>query len=327
MPTPYFALNTLAGATRADTTVKEVTTAGRFDSAYVPNSIQCPSAGHSFDVAAPFWDGSSSLAGTIYLRFDVIFQGSAANGDNPLTIFNAGANAYRIQNSSGTTFQMQYWNSGSSAWVNWGSTFTLANTTLMTLRLKLVVNSSFEIKNSGGTVLASSAVVPTNGATAVTLFRFSTTNATVATDFSQIMCSDTETLDSHYMIAAFNGDSATNTSGSGAYTTINETPTDDSTAVLLAAAGKRGQTKASLTIPGGYAIAGLVMNARGRVSGGTITVGKLGVRSSGTNYPSSDKAFGSTYGPRGNIWQTDPATGVAFSQAGFNNAETYLEAA
>ena len=86
-----------------------------------------------------------------------------------------------------------------------------------------------------------------------------------------------------------------------------------------------GQTKAALTLPSGFDIKGMVISARGRVSG-TITDGKLGIRSGGTNYSSAALTFAAAYEPRVYISETDPATGTDFTQTGYNNAEPYFEA-
>jgi hypothetical protein len=321
----YFAVNSLAGAFRTITAIVEATTASRFDSAYVASAISLPanSANDNIQIKQPFLDGSTSLTGTFYVRFDA--WGTNFNNSGAPLMTNAGANAYRLQGAGSNTGQMQYWNSGTSAWVNWGSSFATSASTLMTLVVKLTPNVGYEIF-LGGSSVASSAVVPTNGASAVDMFQFFPPNTTTVGYYSQIMCADYDLRDSHLMPATFNGNSATNTAGTGAYTDVNETVLDESTAIVIASAGKKGQTHAAITVPSGLGIAALIVNARGRVSGGTVTDGKLGVRSGGTNYSSAGKSYNGGYEPRGNIWESDPSTSAAWTQTSFNNAETYLEA-
>lgn len=328
MANRYFATNSLAGGERNSVSVTDGdTTAGRFDSTYVANAIKNVSGGSGinyYGVKQPFADGSTSITGTLWLRFDS-YNTFNGGGLIPFVfLLNAGVNAYRICTGGAGTCKMQYWNTVSAAWVDWGSTFSVTDNVNATYVAKIVLNTSFQIY-LGGSLVASSAVVPTNGVTAVTDIRFFSTNGT--SYFSQIMGADYDIRDSHYMATALNGNSAANTDGTGVYTDVNEAILDDSTAIALPAVGnKRGQTKASLTLPSGFSIAGLVINARGRVSGGVVADGKLLVRSGGTNYLSSAKVFTSGYEPRGNIWITDPATSSGFSQTGFNNAEVGLQA-
>lgn len=318
----YFAVNSLAGCFRTSTAIVEATTASRYDSTYVASAINSPNHGDYFRIKQPFLDGGTSLSSTFYLRFDIYT--SSSTGDGFVTLVNGGANAYRIHISG----QVQYWNSGTSAWVNWGSTFPITASSVLTIVLKLTPNVGFELFIAGASV-ASSAVVPTNGASAVDEFRFSSTsNGTSATYYSQLMCADYDLRDAHLMPATFSGNSATNTGGTGAYTDINETVLDESTAEIVATvSNKMGQTKAAITVPAGLGIAALVQNARGRVSGGTVTDGKLGVRSSSANYSSAALLYNGGYEPRGAIWESNPATSGAWTQTSFNNAETYLEAA
>lgn len=323
MTARYFGVNSLAGCSRTLTTVVESTTAGRFDSTYVSNAIAFPNTTDYAQIKQPFLDGSTSLTSTFYLRFDLWVNNLSSVPVN--LMLNAGANAYRILLSSGTTWKIQYWNSGSSAWVDWGGTFTMAGGTLFTCMLKLTPNVGFEMY-VGGTLVSSSAIVPTNGAAAVDEFRLSGTGATSYQ--SQIMCADYDIRDAHLMPATFNGNSATNTGGTGAYTDINETVLDESTAEIVAAVGnKMGQTHAAITVPAGLGIGAVLLYGRGRVSGGTVTDGKLGIRSGSTNSSSTGRSYNGGYEPRGAIFTADPNGGGAWTQTTFNAAESYLEAA
>lgn len=325
----YFAFNSLARANRNSSAVVEDTTAGRFDSSYVGNSLLVTTGSASgvdyFEVAAPFADGSTS-ASTIWLRFD-LWCSTIGSGIEFLKFLNSGTNAYRLVAASANTPKFQYWNSGTSAWVDWGSSFSLSASTLHTVVVKLVCATSFEIYVDGVSV-ASSASAPTNPQSAITAIRFESANTSSATYYSQIMGADYDIRDAKFMAATLNGNSAANTDGTGAYTDVNETVLSDSTAILLSTVGhKKGQTKAALTVPSGYSIASAVVNARGRVSGGTVTDGKLGLRSGGTNYSSTGRAYGAGYEGRSAMWATDPNGGAVWTQTSFNNAEPFLEAA
>lgn len=326
MPTRFFGFNTLAGAKRSATTVVDGdTTASRFDSSYVSNCIKV-AQGEYLQVMNPFADGSASLTGTIYVRFDSYQVNGAAAG--PLVfLLNAGANAYRVIGAGTTTAKVQYWNSGTAAWVDWGSSFTYNNAVNTVYMLKLAINSAFELYQAGSLV-ASSSTVPTNGAAAVTEFRFASTNSTNAAFFSQLMCADYDIRDSHLFskLPTANG---TYTDGTGAATDVGEAVLDDGTAIGLPAVGnKHTFTKAATpSLPSGLTIAALGVNIRGRVGGGTVTDGKAKIRSNVTDAASGSKAFTAGYEPRGHFFTTDPDTASAWTKTALDAAEIGMEAA
>lgn len=321
----YFAGNTLAAFARSSADVVEVTTAGRFNSSYVASAIDVPAAtANYFFAKQPFMGGETSISGSHYLRGDLYLANFAAA--NPfLHILNAGANAYRIIGGASSVCQVQYWNSGTSAWVNWGSTFVPTGSIVQTFVLHLVPNVSFELKIAGS-VVASSAVVPTNGAAAVDEFRFMATNNDAY--WSQVMCADYDIGDSHLFSKLPSGE-GTYTDGTGTNADVGETVLDDSTAIALPAVGnKHTFTKGAVaTIPTGLTITGLAVNVRGRVGGGTVSDGKIKCRSSSTDSTSAGKSFGSSYEPRRHFFATDPATGTAWTKTGLDAAEVGLEAA
>jgi hypothetical protein len=320
MTARYFAVSSLAGCFRTSTAVAESTTASRFDSTYVANAILVGGAADYASIQQPFLDSSTSVS-SLWFRAD-IYNASVASGQL-LTMLNAGTNAYRINNGgSSSSYQFQYWNG--SAWTNWGSTFTITAGTLQTLVVHLICGTSFEIFLGGTSIVTGSS--PTSAQAAVTEVRLQAPNGTAY--WSQVMGADYDIRDAHLMPATFNGNSATNTGGTGAYTDINETALDESTAEIVATVGnKMGQTHAAITVPTGLGIAAVVLNARGRVSGGTVADGKLGVRSGSTNSSSAGRAYNGGYEPRGAIWTADPNGGGAWTQSTFNSAETYVEAA
>jgi hypothetical protein len=313
----YFGGNSMASFFRTTTLMREITTAGRFDSAYVANAMELANGTLTSDYIET---AAFSATGTVWIAWD-IYSGTFTASVIALTVVNGTTNVFRLDRATSTTWQAQYWDG--SAWTNTGSAFLIpATSTVTRVAIKLVLNTSFEAY-VGGTLQASGSGW-SGSSTTVTACRFGGGNTTHA--ISQVMVADYDLRDSKLMAALLNGDSATNTSGTGAYTTINETVLNDSNGVnITASGGKRGQTKAAITVPSGYKISAMVIGSRGRVSG-TITNGKLGIRSSGTNYSSSNLNYAAGYEPRIYISDTDPATATDFTQTGFNNAEIYEEA-
>lgn len=314
----YFAGNSLAAFYRTTTGVIESTVGGTYNTSFCQNSLRGGASTDYFAAKAPF-NGNASISGTMYLRYDYYMQ----NNQIEILFLSGGQNAYRLTTAGSAIAVMQYWNTVTGAWVNWGTSFAISGGLLQTHCLKMQVNNNWTLY-VGGTAVASNATVPTNGVASFDEVRFFGSLAY----YSQIMCADYDLRDAHLMQATLNGNSATNTAGTGAYTDVNEVSLDESTAIVLSAAGKKGQTHAAITVPTGLGIAALVLAARGRaVSDGGITDGKLGVRSGGNNYSSTARGYTSGFEPRTHMLEADPATGVGWTQTGFNNAETYLEAA
>lgn len=331
MTTRYFGVNTLAGAARTNINIVEDTTAGRFNSTYVANSISVPSgAGAGIDyleLGPPFMGGGSSITGTLWYRFD-FFGLAFASGSFAWWALNGSTNAYRLTMNGGSTLQMQYWNTVSAAWVNWGSTFIVSTSNLYTIAIKLVLNTSFEVYINNISVL-SSATVPTNGVATVDRFRHGSFNNVggFGIYYSQLMAADYDIRDAHVLQKLANGE-GTYTAGTGAYTAINEVVLDDSTAISLPASGnKHTFTKAAITVPSGYAITSMVVNVRGRVSGGVVTDGKIIIRSGSTDSAPGSESFSGAYEPRRREFALDPNTSSAWGQTPFNAAEFGLQAA
>lgn len=315
----YFAGNSLAALFRTSTAVVEVTTAGRFDPLYTNLAISIPPNGEY--AQTPLLP--SAATGTSWIRLDYYHVAPTATvAPSMLQLMSGTTQVFRFSETSGNAFQPQYWNG--SAWVNTGASFTLVTGTLYAIAIKIIHNSSFECYVSG--TLVSSGSGWTGGSTSSNNIRFYGGSNTSSTFLSQAMWADYDIRDSKLMAAALNGNSAANTGGTGTYTDINETVLNEATAESITTAGNRmGQTKAAITVPGGYNIKGMVITARGRVSG-AITNGKLGIRSGGVNYSSANVDFNGGYEPRCYISAVDPNTGTDFTQAGFNNAEPFFEA-
>jgi hypothetical protein len=316
----YFAGNSLAAFFRTHTSIAEDTLAAGYDATYVSNSVII-AAGLTTDYIESW---AFSATGTVYLRFDMYNGSGGIANNNGACLYNGATGVFRVIQTGNPTHQCQYWNG--SAWTNTGSTFNLALASRHVLMAKVTLGSGFELYDAGTIVASGSGW--SGGGTTVTAFRgFNFASNGNGTRYSQVMIADYDIRDAHLMSAALNGNSATNTGGTGTYTDVNETVLDESTAEIVATVGnKMGQTKASITLPSGLGIAAMVINARGRVSGGTVTDGKLGIRSSGTNYSSSGRGYNGGYEPRGYIAEANPSGSVAWTQTTFNSAEPYLEA-
>lgn len=327
--TRLFAFNSLAGCKRTGTGVADGhSTAGRFDSTYVSSGIAITGNTDFIESPTPMMDGSTSV-GRLWNRFDW-YNATGGNTNNTLweAKTSAGANAYKIYWTGSNSINGQYWNG--SSWTNFPgppAAFNMNTATLYNMTIDCNAAAGTLTVYQGNTVVFTGTAV-SSFATTVGFVRFYNNGNGGATVLSQVMGADYDIRDAKLMPLAFNGNSATNTSGTGAYTDINETVLDETTNIIISSVGgKKGQTKAALTLPGTYGIAGMVVSARGRVSGGTVTDGKLGVKSGASSSSSTGRTFNGGYEPRSAIFESDPNTSGAWTQTNFNNAETYLEAA
>lgn len=314
----YFAGNGLAAFTRSSLQITERTATALYcDTTLVNRSINFSTAGRAeFIESCPF---TATATGTVWFHWEQYQAGATGVADPAFYVFNGTTNVFKLQQTV-NSYQASYWNG--SAWVATGTGFTIPSA-LARVDIRIDLNSGFEAFVNGLSLMTGTGW--TGGQTAITKFQITAANSP---DVSQVMVADYDLRDSRLACPTLNGNSATNTgAASGVYTDVNELGVDDGTAINITASGnKAGQTKASITLPMGYVIAAVGVSARGRAAG-SITDGKLGIRSGGTNYSSTGRSYPTAYSPRQHIVTNDPATGSLFTAAGFNSAEIYLEAA
>jgi hypothetical protein len=318
--TRYFAGNTLGAFFRNQTDIVEVTTAGRFDSAFVPNGISIGLTASGYAETWPF-----SATGTVWSHFELYVAHINSNSVGP-TWMNGTTNVFRLLYNGSGVFQAQYWTGG--AWVNTGSTFTLATSTLPRIDVKITLNSGYEVYSMGALVASGSGW--SGGQTTITSLRlyspFSNNSGTV---YSQVLIASFDTRDSRYSLDQPTAIGAL-TSGTGLIGDVTEAVLDESTSwALSASAQRRSATHATYTPPTGYQISALCVSGRGRSNGAGPTDGKFGVRktTAGMNYTGSALGYNAGFEPRGAFWETDPATSTSWSTAAYNDSQTYFEAA
>jgi hypothetical protein len=316
MPNRLFAGNSLAAFDRSGITVVEATTAGKFDNTYCASSIFIP-AGQYIDTY-PFLDAASVT--TFYIS--LTSYGIAGSDRTWLEFFNStGTLVYRV--TMGTTqVSCAYWNGSSMVSMGNVATTVFNSSALRRVMVKIVcgASGSFELFNGGASVASSSGGhASANNIAKARVYSIQGLNGD--TWSSEIMGADYDIRNARFMHRLANANGA-DTDGTGTYTDINETVLDDTTAIALTAVGhKKTFTKTAITVPAGMKIDSMWVNARGRISGAVVADGQLLVRSGGADYASASKAFGAGYSARGHYVANDPATGVPFTETGFNNAE------
>ena len=316
----YFAGNTLAAFFRTNLDCVESTSSGTFDSGFVSNSILVTGPAGAGDFIRTY---AFSATGTVWTHFE--YYTTATTGTDQIALWrNGSTGVFRLKPSNMSTVQPQYWNG--SAWVNTGSPIDMTGTRRR-VDIKIDLGSGFELYYAGTKISEGSGW--SGGGTTITDVAWCYPDVSFDNRsfyVSQVLVADFDTRDSRYHQATMDGNSATDTGGTGTYTDVSETVLNESTAEYVTVSGNRmGQTYANITVPSGYVIGGACMAARGRISG-AITDGKLGFLSSASRSTSTGRTYTTGYEPRGYIIETDPATSSAFTQSGFNALETFFEA-
>lgn len=316
-----FAGNKLASFGRTVDAIAEGTNPVTFNSTYVSNSIALPGSAVDYMPTAPFTDASSTT--TLWMRAE--WYGQPTDTYRLLEFVNStGTVVAKFQCDVGAGgFQFLYWNG--AAFVALGSTVAIAVNILQQLTFKIVAGAGGSIKVWKSDVL----VVDATGGDAafdnIAQVRFHGGSA-LYSFWSRIIGFDSDIRDFQFIETPIDGE-GTHTDGSGVYTDVNETPIDESTAILLPAVNDTHTfTKAPLTLPGGYIIDSAWINGRVRVNGGTVTDAEMVYRSGGTDYPGPGVSAASAYEPRMYNSPIDPDTGIGWTEAGYNAAEVGVKA-
>jgi hypothetical protein len=309
----HFGANTLAGFVLGGSPT-EVTTGGHFDAAYTDRAMK--QVAQTDTLTTPVF--AAAETSLLFTRFDILRTLSIASTHDAAIWYNSSSVANFKLRSDG---QFQYWNG--AAWVSTGSAISIPSG-LTTFVIKIdIAAGSWQCWNNGTSLGSGSGITISGGN--IQSFRLGRWDNNSLQEYSQVMIANYDITNSHLIHDLLNGNSATNTGGTGAYTTVEKVGFNDATFAYVAAAGvQHGWTHAGVTVPAGYDIAASVINGRGNISG-TITNGRLGIRSAGTNYPGSNLGYVSGVGPKCKITTQDPATAAAWTQAGYNASEPFIE--
>lgn len=317
----YFASNTIAGFIRNSVSIVENQTAGNFNSTYVDRAIAIPASISGTLISAPF---VTTATGDFWFRLDCRFSGTITNGvTGIISGWSGTTNTWRFDYNSGNNrFQIFAWNGTAMVGVTLDA---FLHTELATFVFHYdTVNKAFRMYRNG--ILVGEVTGLGSGMiTTTTSFRLGTSN--VIAYYSQIMAADYDLRASNYSLLTLTGNSSVNTGqSSGSYTDVNELSRDDTTVVQITTSGNRaGFTKSNFSVPSGKQIGAFVCNAIARAAG-TITNGKIGLRSAGSNYSSANLGYDAGFNSRQVIFETDPATTSSFTATSLNAIEVYVEA-
>lgn len=309
-------------------------TGGFFDSTYAPSCLLV-SPGGSFDIVcldAALAPVSVVGGQTFYGHVGFNFTNPYANGDNQLQARDsAGFPWVAIRSNGGSPTFGLYYNSGTGAvpvWTQLGANFAMAqNPGSPYQRLDLVIaigatgNHVASVWNKE--VLQATGAFTQASFTNVRSMRGFAPTGGSSEWIEMIMTEGFSTIGGRVGYSLPNG-AGTNAGWTGAFGDVGEVVNNDATTNTSTTPGqKTTYNSGDITVPAGNVIRSVWRWFRAKTDGTSPSNIKSVIRSAGTDYVAAASApgIGASFGPLPARQDTDPATGVAWTQAGFNAAE------
>lgn len=298
----------------SDAKATEDATAGGFDSSFARCATEVgngASYAETPDIAAQT---------DVWFHAEGIYTGGVVNVTTTIFEWLNASGLARVRmvwaRSSGVeTLYLQYWNG--LAWVDAGTPFTLDFDVRQNIDLHAVVNSasgSLDLYVEG-TQRMSSGAIDLSGIASLKKVHCTGMGTSVDRPFSwsQIIIATETTIGMRVGTIVMTGQGATHTFTTGGFGNIDETIHNDA-GLWNSATNDQVELCTGTPVPSftGYVIRAIGIYARAKKSGSGPAQMQLALRSAGTTYFSATKALDFAYGAIGNVWETNPATGVAF---------------
>jgi hypothetical protein len=288
----------------SDSSVAESSLAAGYDSAFARGSVLVNtnlSYAESIHISAQtdFWFHcecypTSNVNNLYYLKF----------------VNSADTEVVRLK-ASGTitswTIQPQYLLLGT--WTNIGTPITINHTERQTYDIHIdITNGTLNLYLAGTNRISASATL--SGISDISYVRTASNNAT---RWSQCVMADEPTIGWRLGTIYMTGQGATHTFTTGGFGNIDELVYSDADFINSDTANQV-ELFTGTAIPNfsGYVIRAVGVYARARRNTGGPQNIQLALKSGATTYFSSTKSLDFAYGAVGNVWETDPATSVAW---------------
>lgn len=293
--------------------VSESTDAGTFDASFCRASLRITGTSYAQR------DWGTSLTGTIWFhaqwRTDNAGTGQAA----AIFLDSSGNQFLRLNVPSNGTFQMQYWNG--TAWTNIGSSWAWAINTRYILDIKITLGVS------GGVEVYWNNALRTSGSASLTAYanlrsirlQAHATGVGAGAHWSQIQIADVSTLN-HNVFTMTPSTAGTDTDGTGTNADITETTLSDATYVEFTTAGQKRSGKTTARSLTGTVKAVCVTGRLMRVDATGPQKARPYVLIGGTRYYGTTFALTTGFAEYFYVWETNPATGLAWTTADVNDA-------
>lgn len=312
-------------------TPTEITTAGRFDSAYADAGINVPSSTSSFDVglyssSGPVLTATTIVSGeTLFFHFEGYIQTQNNTAVSMLTFMDSSGFPWiALRTGTGSSNQAAlYYNSGTGAspvWTMLGSAFVLINT-LAEYDFKIVMGATHTVELYVNRVLAQSGTFTQGSFTNIAKVRMSSgSNISV---YSQLFATRNIVSIGAKIKTLRASAAGTNSQWTGAYTDVNEAINSDSTInTANAAALKQTYAMNDIVVPSGYAMRGMWQWLRAKNDGSAPLNIKSLFRVNGVEYTSGNLSnMGIGFNPIGARYDVSPNTGINWSASEWNASE------
>lgn len=244
-----------------------------------------------------------------------------SNADSTFYIWYDSGGTARIRllfNPSPDTLTAQYWNG--SAWTAAGSAISISPNSVQEIDLHVVCNTaSGSLKlYVAGTERINSGVIDLSGATNlknIYLYAWGNPGGLNNTHcYSQVIVTDGLPTIGWRLMTFYPSGAGSDSAWTGTYADIDESVYSDSDYIYSGTANQVQMVAATAVgSTTGYSIRAVGVGARAKCDATGPQNLQLGLRVSGSNYFSSSKALSVGYAPIKNIWETSPATSVAWT--------------
>lgn len=307
---------------------------GFHDSTYAPSCLLCGPGG--------FWDAVCldaalapvSVVGgqTFYGHVGFNFTNPYANGDNMLQARDsAGFPWVAIRSNGGSPTFGLYYNSGTGGapvWTQLGANFAMAQnpgTPFQRLDLVIAIGGT---GNHVATLFNKEVQVATGAFTQAAFTNVRSMRGFAPTggsgEFWELAMTESQTTVGNRVAYSLPNAIGTTSGWTGVFGDVGEAVENDATTNSSNAVGqKTTYNTTDITLPSGYFIRSVFRWFRGKTDGSSPANFKSVVRSAGADYVAAANVpgIGAAYGPLPARVDTDPATGLNWTQAGFNAAE------
>jgi len=271
---------------------------------------------------------------TLWLRFD--WQSSHVSGQDGVILYGSDGYPYAKIRSPVAAADMQiFGNTGTGAvpaWTQIGANVSTpdARTTFdFALAIAASGPHTFTAYKNGVVTLATGTFTQA-GLVDIASVDFLCWDQYAPTYLSQILATeDISTVGSFVKTSRATGAGA-HSGWAGAYTDVNQAGDNNATANISDAAGQQqSYAMGDVTVPAGYWLGSVFHWLRAKNTGGNPSNIKSIARVASTDYigASNMPTVGLGYGPAGARYDVNPATGVAWTQSGWNAAEMGFESA
>lgn len=263
---------------------------------------------------------TSTTSGWLHFDQDMATGGSDLSYVTAFELLtSAGAARIRMQTDVDVGgVKMEYWNG--SAWTAAGSTITGVDlASIQTFDVSWTVNSgtgSIALYIAGTERITSGSIDLSGIANIAQVKFYGRAGAATERFISQVIFANESTIGMRLMTGYASGAGSDSAWGSGTYASIDEAVYND---VDFIASSTNAQVSTfAMTLNSavtGYTVQAVVATARAKKGATGPANLQLAVRASSTNYFSASKALTTGYAPYVEVWETNPATAIAWTVA------------